>query len=140
MRISDWSSDVCSSDLVRRDENGASVFVTEGVVEIWVDGDRAQRRRLSAGMQAYVSERATAYSMREAPAEIERKLSWRTGDLTLDGESLEYAVGEINRYNARKVVIARDALRREHLAGFFRTGGGRCREGVLRRVSFRGVP
>src|SRR3546814_12357098 len=42
---------------VRRDENGASVFVTEGVVEIWVDGDRAQRRRLSAGMQAYVSER-----------------------------------------------------------------------------------
>src|SRR3546814_11620591 len=112
----------------RHDEKGTSVIVTEWVVDIWVDGDRAQERRLSAGMQAYVSERATAYSMREAPAEIERKLSWRTGDLTLDGESLEYAVGEINRYNARKVVIDSDALRREQI------GRASCRERVCQYV------
>src|SRR3546814_9404852 len=39
MRISDWSSDVCSSDLgttftVSVDGNGSAVHVTEGLVEV----------------------------------------------------------------------------------------------------------
>lgn len=105
---------------VRLDGNGAGIFVTEGVVEVWVAGASVPRQRLSAGMQAYVSEKAAAISRRETPGEVERKLSWRTGELTLDGESLEYAVNEINRYNELKVIVDTENLRREPMVGFFR--------------------
>lgn len=39
----------------------------------------------------------------------------------LDGETLAYAVGEINRYNVRKLVLAGPALKSTPLVGYSRT-------------------
>lgn len=40
------------------------------------------------------------------PAAIARRLEWTTGHFTFAGETLSEAVGEFNRYNKRKLVIA----------------------------------
>src|SRR3546814_6850033 len=79
MRISDWSSDVCSSDLkdrarpfvvevgdvrvravgtafgVKRTAGGVDVQVTEGVVEVWRVGDEGHIQRVAAGSRVFVA-------------------------------------------------------------------------------------
>ena len=106
---------------VRRRNGSADILVTEGVVETWVVGKEAQAVRLSAGSKAFVSKDAGEIAATSASSEIDRSLAWRTGELALDGETLEYAVEEINRYNTRKLVIDSPELAREPLAGYFRT-------------------
>ncbi len=106
---------------VRRRNGSADVLVTEGVVETWVVGKEAQAVRLSAGSKAFVSKDAGEIAATSASSEIDRSLAWRTGELALDGETLEYAVEEINRYNTRKLVIDSTELAREPIVGYFRT-------------------
>lgn len=106
---------------VRRRDSGADVLVTEGVVETWVVGREGSRKRIMAGSRGFVSPSVAAIEIAPAPQEVERALSWRSGELALDGETLGYAVGEINRYNARKIVIEDPSLASEQLVGFFRT-------------------
>lgn len=105
---------------VRRREAGADVLVTEGVVETWVVGREASKQRIAAGSRGFVSATAGSIEVAQAPQEIDRTLSWRTGELALDGETLNYAVGEINRYNSRQIVIEDVALGREQLVGYFK--------------------
>lgn len=106
---------------VRRRGEGADILVTEGTIETWVVGREGSRKRISAGSRGFVSEAQPAIEVAAAPQEIERQLAWRSGELALDGETLAYAVGEINRYNVRKLVIADPALGAEPLVGYFRT-------------------
>ena len=106
---------------VRRRGESADVLVTEGTVETWVVGKEADRVRLSAGSKAFVSTDEGKIDALAAPKEIDRALAWRTGELALDGETLEYAASEINRYNAKKIVIDDPELGREGLVGYFRT-------------------
>ncbi len=120
---------------------GAEVLVTEGVVETWVEGQPGPRTRIAAGAKGFVPDPGTSgragaepapqlarVEVEHAPGEIDRRLSWRNGELALNGETLAYAVAEINRYNARKLVLvdgpAPDGARplaRETLVGYFRT-------------------
>jgi len=51
------------------------------------------------------------------PADIARRLEWTTGHLTFAGETLAEAVGEFNRYNKRKLVIA------DRTVGYIPIGG-----------------
>jgi transmembrane sensor len=106
---------------VRRRNGSADVLVTEGVVETWVVGKEAQAVRISAGSKAFVSKDAGEIATTPASSEIDRALAWRLGELALDGETLEYAVDEINRYNTKKLVIDSPELAREPLVGYFRT-------------------
>jgi transmembrane sensor len=106
---------------VRRRENGAEVLVTEGAVETWVVGHERQRRRIAAGAMGFVADAAPSVEVERAPEKIDRALAWRSGEIAVDGESLGYAVAEINRYNERKLVIDDPALAREPLVGYFRT-------------------
>ncbi|MEZ0497316.1 FecR domain-containing protein [Sphingomonas sp. IW22] len=105
---------------VRRRDDGADVLVTEGVVEAWVDGHEDQRTRIAAGSKSFVADDAKPIKVTSAGNMIDRALSWRTGELALNGESLDYAVAELNRYNAHKIVIDTPALGRESLVGYFR--------------------
>jgi transmembrane sensor len=106
----------------RGDEVGAGVdiMVTEGVVETWVEGDPASRRRLSAGERVILASMALP-TVAESPSEIERNLAWRNGEIALDGESLEQAAKLFNRYNSRQIVIEDPALARERFVGLFQT-------------------
>jgi transmembrane sensor len=106
---------------VRRRETGADVLVTEGVVETWVVGRESQRTRIAAGARAFVSEAAPKIEVASAPEAVDRALAWRTGEIALNGESLAYAVAEINRYNKKQLVLGDPALGRESLVGYFRT-------------------
>lgn len=108
---------------VRRGEDeqaGVDVMVTEGVVETWIEGDQASRRRLSAGERIILASTA-APAVAETPSEIERNLAWRNGEIALDGESLEQAAKLFNRYNARQIVIEDPQLARERFVGLFQT-------------------
>ncbi|MBY8825587.1 FecR family protein [Sphingomonas colocasiae] len=106
---------------VRRREGGADVMVTEGVVETWVEGAEGHRVRLAAGERAFVSDDAAIRKEPPSAGEIDRALAWRSGRIDLSGESLDVAVAEFNRYNARKLVVTHRALGREPLYGMFRT-------------------
>lgn len=107
---------------VRRDETGAGVdvMVTEGVVETWIEGEPASRRRVSAGSRILLAG-AVAPTVAESPSEIERSLAWRNGEIALDGESLEQAARLFNRYNSRQIVIEDPGLARERFVGLFQT-------------------
>jgi len=106
---------------VRRRDSGIEVLVTEGVVETWVYGQATPPQRVAAGSLAFVSSHQAQIEVAHNPQEIDRSLSWRTGELALDGETLAYAVEEINRYNVRKIELADPSLGQEQIAGYFRT-------------------
>lgn len=106
---------------VRRREDGADILVTEGVVEVWVVGREGERRRIEAGSKGFVADAKPAIEVVQASGDIDRALAWRNGEIALNGESLEYAAAELNRYNLRKLVIEGNDLGREPLVGYFRT-------------------
>ncbi|AMG74607.1 FecR family protein [Sphingopyxis granuli] len=105
---------------VRRHPRGVDVLVTEGVVETWVEGRTGDVTRIAAGSKGFVAEATPTAEVVEAPADVVRALAWRTGMLALNGESLAFAVNELNRYNVRKLVVADDELGRKSLIGYFK--------------------
>jgi transmembrane sensor len=104
---------------VRRHDEGADVQVTEGVVETWTVGEEERRATVSVGSKAYVAEYETPKPI-SASADIERSLAWREGRIVLEGETLDEAVAQFNRFNARKLVISDPGLAAEKLVGQFR--------------------
>ena len=106
---------------VRRSTSGADVQVTEGMVEVWSVGDETNRRRVPAGSRMFVGDSAGPQRIIEASADIDRSLSWRSGQLIFDGDTLGQAAAEFNRYNAVQVRIEDPALSGERFVGRFRT-------------------
>jgi transmembrane sensor len=104
---------------VRRHDEGADVQVTEGVVETWTVGEEGRRVQVAAGSKAYVAEYEPPKPV-QAFADIERSLAWREGQIVLEGETLDDAVAQFNRYNPRKLVVSDPDLAGEKLVGQFR--------------------
>ncbi len=105
---------------VRRRDNGADVLVTEGTVEAWSDSGSAERRHITAGEEAFIANDAEIIEVSGTPAEVERKLAWREGNIVLDNDTLAEAVAEFNRYNAQKIVIADPRLKDMRFVGQYR--------------------
>jgi transmembrane sensor len=106
---------------VRRWDDGAEVLVTEGVVETWIVGKEDGRQRITAGSKGLLALADPKIEVTEAPQEIDQELAWRSGELVLKGQTLDYAAAEMNRYNTRKIEIGSPELGRTELVGFFRT-------------------
>ena len=54
------------------------------------------------------------------PARIDQALAWRHGQIALNGQTLEGAVAEFNRYSAgRQLVVADAAIAGYRLGGYF---------------------
>jgi len=106
---------------VRKRDDGADVQVTEGTVEVWTEAQSGRRLRVSAGTSAFVSETHGVQRLVKDPAEIERQLSWRSGVLQFDGNTLREAADEFNRYNLVKLQID-PALGEERVIGRFNAG------------------
>jgi transmembrane sensor len=104
---------------VHRHDDGADVLVTEGVVETWTVGEEERRVKVEAGSKAYVAEYEPPKPV-QASADIGRSLAWREGQIVLEGETLDDAVAQFNRYNTRKLVISDASLAEEKLVGQFR--------------------
>jgi transmembrane sensor len=111
------------------DSGAADVMVEEGRVAVGAPGTDndfenplllASAPKVSAGQIASVRRGSVSVQAMSAP-EIDRKLSWTEGYLAFQGETLEYAVEEFNRYHRRRIVIADPAIRNKQVGGHFAT-------------------
>jgi transmembrane sensor len=105
---------------VRRFAHGTEVLVTEGTVEVWSKDRAAQRRQLTAGERAFLTNEASAISVTSQPAEVDRKLAWREGNLILKNQTLSDAVADFNRYSPKTIVIVDPELGSKRLFGQYK--------------------
>jgi transmembrane sensor len=107
---------------VRRDGSYLRVVVTEGVVRlepVGADGGDTSSTLLSAGSVALID--GNGLLVRSLPvAQAEHYLDWRSGYVSFHNTPLAAAVSEMNRYSARKIVVADPAIAGIPLGGNFR--------------------
>lgn len=101
---------------VKKQANGAEIFVTEGTVMAWTTQSNRSPVRLGAGDRALVSDKHQI-AVQHAPDVIDGALAWREGQIALDGKSLFEVAAELNRYNRTKIIIQDTQLGREKLIG-----------------------
>ncbi len=97
--------------------------VTEGVVAVDERPAAAPRpaRHVAQGQGAVIGTGAVAELPLE-PEVLRRRLAWREGVIELEGETLEQAVEEFNRYNPRKLVVADREVAAIRVGGRFGVG------------------
>ncbi|WP_156842114.1 FecR family protein [Novosphingobium aquimarinum] len=77
------------------------------------------RRIVTAGETALAT--AGQVSLQRDNSDIGRVTAWQSGTLILNGESLDYALAEMNRYLEHKIVIGDPSLSRLRIGGTFDT-------------------
>jgi transmembrane sensor len=106
---------------VRLRSDGAIVTVRRGAVDLdpnpSVGHDQLSLKAGVAAVYSAVGSRAQPVSDNE----IDRALAWRQGGIALNGQSLEQAVSEFNRYNRQQVSIVDPSISGIRLAGYFQT-------------------
>jgi transmembrane sensor len=107
---------------VRRDGDQVEVAVTEGTVVAWPAGAKGTMNVLTEGQYATFSMNGETPRTGTAPAEIDRALAWRDGEISLEGETLSSAVLQFNRYNEQQLVLVDPDLGKERLVGLFKVG------------------
>ncbi|WP_428410143.1 FecR family protein [Hyphococcus sp.] len=118
-----------TSFAVRKRDDVVDVTVTEGRVVLSTirrDDNGGEPlpyplATLEAGHQASFDEQVESVGRLETE-EIERRLSWREGFLTFDGEALGDVVTEISRYTTVDIIIDDERLRDLRVGGYFQTG------------------
>lgn len=115
------------------------LIVTEGRVRVAGREDEASgpaRREpkplpatataVSGGERLLMSERQPQVEPEQVekmePADMDARLSWRSGNLVFRGEPLEQAMAEISRYTSVEFRIEDEQLKDVRVAGLFRTG------------------
>jgi transmembrane sensor len=118
---------------VRLEGTQVDVTVTEGVVEVAeleslsagvvgaMPAAAAGVRRVVAHERAVIAPTGPPVVQPIAPDEAQRRLAWRDGMVSFEGESLGTAVAEINRHNRRQIVIDDPSLASVPVVGVFRT-------------------
>lgn len=100
--------------------------VSAGVATGPGDREPEQHDRLAMSIVVTAGERLTFASTEDRPVldrpSIERAVAWRRGQVSLDDMPLADAVTEMNRYNARRVVIEDPRAGTLHVNGLFQTG------------------
>ena len=104
---------------VRRTGSDVRVAVTEGRVAAWATDSGGTMTILEAGQYATFRAGAAAPEIATEPAAIERSLAWRSGEISLENETLGSAVEQFNRYNRQQLVIADPDLASARLVGLF---------------------
>jgi transmembrane sensor len=119
---------------VRLEGTQVDVTVTEGVVEVAelkslsaVDSRTMPAapvggvRRVVAHERAIMAPAGPPVVQPMAPAEAQRRLAWKDGMVSFEGEPLRMAVAEFNRHNRRQIVIDDPSLASVPVVGVFRT-------------------
>jgi transmembrane sensor len=97
----------------------AVVTVKSGAVDVDLK-DSAQDSRQQAGVAAVYSP-IGGRVQRVSTAEIDRTLAWRQGAIALNGQTLEQAVAEFNRYNRQRISVDDRSVSGLRLAGYFQS-------------------
>ena len=123
------------------DANSIEVAVTEGKVLVDKTGARDNQKGIAREIRAVnfdklesddlllsVGEKAVVAKGQEKQVaipesfDIATDLAWREGMLIFEGESLDEAISEINRYTALTLEITDDSIRNIEVGGYFRAG------------------
>jgi len=107
---------------VRRNNDDVQVVVTEGRVKLDHSSGESSPpvAFLDAGTIARTS-KSEVMVRRNVQSEAEKLLSWRIGYVSFDNVPLGEAAVELNRYNARKIVIDDPAIAALRIGGNFRS-------------------
>jgi transmembrane sensor len=112
-----------------RDPEHVDVLVAEGRVAVGAPGTEANFEnpallasapKVSAGEAATVR-RNSVLVHSVPPRDVTRKLAWTAGHLAFQGETLDDAVQEFNRYNQRQITIADPSILKVQVGGIFLT-------------------
>jgi transmembrane sensor len=114
--------------LYEGDSGRVETLVTEGRVLVlrqasvlgWSLAPEPLAHTLNAGERVVVDQRSVVVS-RVSAREVQRKLMWTTGKIMFDGEKLSNVVRELNRYNARQLVILDPGISDTSVGGGFDT-------------------
>ncbi len=90
------------------------ITVTEGVVAVEED-------HISAGSAAVVVPAGAVNRLVLPEDELQRRVAWLDGVIELNGETLQQAVDEFNRYRTSKLVVADPAIATIRVGGRFET-------------------
>jgi transmembrane sensor len=111
--------DIGTKFSVRLDNGQVRVLVSEGEVRVEnLDGKPIAPTVADAGTALVTQDNGTLVANR-APRQVSREMSWRSGVLVFDQETLAAAAEEFNRYNRKKVVVVGQA-RDVRVGGRFR--------------------
>ncbi len=103
---------------IRIERNGTTTVDVLGGASLLRPNGRAQPVTVVAGQTALVRDETLIVTAFE-PAQVVRALAWQDGQVALQGETLEEAVAEFNRYNRRKLVLVDPTLARVRVGGRF---------------------
>jgi len=109
-----------------------AITVTEGMVEVVRNTDsragaappESQRVRRNQALLAEETKPIAPQTL--SPNEVSRRLAWQDGWLVFEGERLDQAVVEVNRYSPTPVVLDAPWLDSKSFVGVFRTGDTRA--------------
>jgi transmembrane sensor len=109
--------------VVRRiDADLMHIAVTEGSIEmLWPDGVKREPRRLSANQIVTVGINGVVETHTLSSEELQRQSSWLSGKIIFSGQPLHEAIGEMNRYSQRHLVVEDSDLAETRIVGVFRT-------------------
>jgi transmembrane sensor len=107
--------------LVRRTPSGEQVIVIHGAVDVWREiASPSAVVRLNAGYESTSTAHDLSQPQALGAAGIERATLWRTGYLEFDGQSLQDAATNFNRYNNQVIEVSDARLAGAAVAGRFR--------------------
>ncbi|AZS21751.1 MULTISPECIES: FecR family protein [unclassified Caulobacter] len=103
---------------VYRQSDAVQVTLAEGKVAVRDQGRETKAWTLSPGQKIVVGPAAAKPSRTDVAADT----SWTAGQIVFHNAPLDAAVAEVNRYSARKVVLAEGAPHNLEINGTFPTG------------------
>jgi transmembrane sensor len=103
---------------IRIERNGVTTVDVLSGASVLRPTRHAQPVKVIAGQTALVGDETLIVTAFE-PEKVVRALAWQDGQIELQGETLEEAVAEFNRYNRRKLVIVDSTLARVRVGGRF---------------------
>jgi transmembrane sensor len=108
--------------IVRQTPDHLEVALLDG--RVWVDGNAGQPD--AHGMLLMPGDEVIATSnslsrVKKSTQDIRNELSWRSGMLIFRNDTLADAAAELNRYNAKKLIVADSATARLKIIGEFPT-------------------
>lgn len=112
-----------------REDGSVGVVVTEGVVEVTRPGVAAvgpQKERVSRNQEVIAEAQQPMAASPLTRNEVARRVAWEEGQLVFDGDRLDTAAAEVNRYAPTPVVIDSPHLAGKSFVGVFRTGDARA--------------
>lgn len=125
VRVGEWSAVAVGTAFVVRqlDEPTTDVTVTEGIVQLLPVDRRVSDAgpRLTANQKAVIGADGKVAVGQVSDSQIGQQLAWRTRLVVFAGETLRQALGEMNRYSHRPIVVDDPTLAERRIVGVFST-------------------